>query len=57
MAALAGRGVVFAACDQYMLKLRVAKHQLLTFVATVDSGGAEVVRKQEAGRSYLRMDQ
>ncbi len=47
-------GVVFAACQNSMRKFNVTKEQLLPFATTVDSGVAEVVRKQEEGWSYLK---
>ncbi len=47
-------GVVFAACENTMKKQNVTKDQLLPFVTTVDSGVAEVVRKQEAGWAYIK---
>lgn len=55
--ALTHRGVVFSACEQSMKKAHVTREQLLPFSATVDSGVAEVVRRQESRWSYLRMDQ
>lgn len=48
------KGVVFAACENTMRKHSVTKEQLMPFVTTVDSGVAEVVRKQEAGWSYIK---
>ena len=48
------KGVVFAACENTMKKQNVSKDQLMPFVTTVDSGAAEVVRKQEAGWAYLK---
>ena len=53
MKKLADGGVVFAACENSMRKTNVTKADLLPFVITVDSGVAEVVRKQEAGWAYL----
>jgi intracellular sulfur oxidation DsrE/DsrF family protein len=47
-------GVVFAACENTMKKQNVTKEQLMPFVTTVDSGVAEVVRKQEAGWAYIK---
>ena len=47
-------GVVFAACENAMKKQNVTKDQLMPFVTTVDSGVAEVVRKQEAGWAYIK---
>lgn len=47
-------GVTFAACENTMNKQSVTKAELVPFAKTVDSGVAEIVRKQEAGWSYLR---
>ena len=54
MKKLADGGVVFAACENSMRKMNVTKTDLLPFAMPVDSGVAEVVRKREAGRSYLK---
>ncbi len=54
MQGLAAKGVVFAACENTMKKKNVTKADLLPFATTVDSGVAEVVRKQEAGWSYVK---
>ncbi len=54
MKKLVDGGVVFAACKNTMKKKNVTREQLLPFVKTTDSGVAEVVRKQEAGWSYLK---
>ncbi len=51
---LADAGVVFAACENTMKKENVTKSDLLPSATTVDSGVAEVVRKQEAGWSYVK---
>ncbi len=53
----AAKGVVFAACQNTMRRQHVTKEDLFSFVITVDSGVAEVVRKQEAGWSYLKAGQ
>lgn len=50
----ADAGVVFAACENTMKRQNLQKEDLVPFATTVDSGVAEVVRKQEAGWSYLR---
>ncbi|MEP6808982.1 MAG: DsrE family protein [Chthoniobacterales bacterium] len=47
-------GVVFAACENTMKKKNVTKEQLVPFATTTDSGVAEVVRRQEAGWSYIK---
>lgn len=54
MERLAATRVIFAACENTMKRQNVTKEVLLPFATTVDSGVAEVVRKQEAGWSYLR---
>ena len=54
MKKLADGGVRFVACENTMRKKKVGKEQLLPFVTTVDSGVAEVVRKQEQGWSYIK---
>src|SRR5262249_37563635 len=51
---IASSGVVFAACENTMRRLNVKKEDLLPLATTVDSGVAEVVRKQDAGWSYLK---
>ena len=55
MKQLAQAGVVFAVCENTMRRQNVVKSDLLPFVTTVDSGVAEIVRKQEAGWTYLRV--
>jgi intracellular sulfur oxidation DsrE/DsrF family protein len=54
MKKLAHGGVILAACENTMRMKRVTQADLLPFVTTVDSGVAEVVRKQEAGWAYLK---
>ena len=54
MQKLSEAGVVFAACENTMKKKNVTKDQLVPFATTTDSGVAEVVRKQEAGWSYIK---
>ena len=54
MKKLADDGVVFAACENTMKKKNVTKGQLVPFAKTTDSGVAEVIRKQEAGWSYIK---
>lgn len=51
---IAANGVIFAACENTMKRQRLERDDLAPFAITVDSGVAEVVRKQEAGWSYLR---
>jgi uncharacterized protein len=55
MKRIANAGVVFAACENTMKRVKVARSDLFPFARTVDSGIAEVVRKQEGGWSYIRM--
>ena len=47
-------GVTFAACENTMKKQNVTKAELVPFATTVDSGVAEVVRRQEAGWAYIK---
>lgn len=54
MARIAATGVRFAACENTMRRMKVQKADLFDFVVMVDSGVAEVVRKQEAGWAYLK---
>lgn len=54
MSRIAAAGVKFAACENTMRRMKVQKSDLFDFVVTVDSGVAEVVRKQEAGWAYLK---
>lgn len=54
MKKLADAGVVFAACRNTMKRKNVTEKDLMPIAITVDSGVAEVVRKQEAGWSYLK---
>ena len=49
----ASDGVVFAACQNTMKRQKLTSKDLLPFAKQVDSGVAEIVRKQEAGWSYL----
>jgi intracellular sulfur oxidation DsrE/DsrF family protein len=52
--ALSHNGVTFAACQNTMRQRRLSKQDLPPFVIKVDSGVAELMRKQEAGWSYLK---
>jgi uncharacterized protein len=54
MEKLSKEGAVFVACENTMNGKNISKDQLLPFVKTVDSGVAEVVRRQEAGWSYVK---
>jgi hypothetical protein len=47
-------GVIFAACGNTLRGRKIDRRQLLPFVVVVDSGVAEVVRKEEAGWSYIK---
>ena len=51
---LAAEGVIFAACENTMRKQNVTRDALNPKATTVPSGVAEVVRKQEAGWSYVK---
>jgi uncharacterized protein len=50
----ADKGVILAACQNSMRALKVKTEDLFPFAAQVDSGVAELVRKQEAGWSYIK---
>lgn len=54
MQELAGSSVVFAACENTMRIMSLIKADLAAFSTAVDSGVAEVVRRQEAGWSYVK---
>ena len=47
-------GVRFAACENTMREKAIARDDLLPGVATVPSGAAEVVRKQQEGYGYFK---
>lgn len=52
---LYAHGVTFAACGNTLRTKHLSKSALVRFATVVDSGVAEVVRKEEAGWSYLKM--
>jgi len=54
MQQLTHHGVTFAAGESTMRLSRAQANEFLPFVKLVDSGPAEVVRRQEAGWSYLK---
>ena len=47
-------GVAFVGCENTMTRKNMTKDQLVPFALTVDSGVAEVIRKQEQGWSYIK---
>jgi intracellular sulfur oxidation DsrE/DsrF family protein len=47
-------GVVFAACNNTLEARHITEDRIFPFVMIVGAGIAEVVRKEEAGWSYLR---
>lgn len=51
---LAKSKVAFAACANTLRGRHIDRSRLFSFVKVVPSGVAEVVRKQEAGWSYLK---
>ena len=51
---IAQSGVVFAACNNTMQRIKLSKKDLFPLSTIVDSGVAEVVRKQEAGWAYIK---
>ena len=48
-------GIVFAACHNTLKRFKLTPKDLLQIAVLVDSGVAEVVRKQEAGWSYIKI--
>ena len=54
IATLASPTTHFLACENTMRRMQIKKEDLLPEAGTVDSGVAEVVRKQEGGWSYIR---
>jgi uncharacterized protein len=50
---LYAEGVIFAGCENTMQREKLEKKDLIEQATTVDSGVAEVVRKQTAGWAYL----
>jgi len=50
----AEKGVNLAACQNSMRAMNVKTEDLFPFASQVDSGVAELVRKQEAGWSYIK---
>ena len=53
----AGTGVVLAACQNSMRIQKVKTEDLMPFAAQVDSGVAELIRKQEAGWSIVKVSE
>jgi uncharacterized protein len=47
-------GVVFAGCENTLSRMKIDKKDLVEFATTVDSGVAEVIRKQSAGWAYIK---
>jgi uncharacterized protein len=50
----AADGVILAACQNSMRLRKVTSQDIFPFSTEVDSGVAELVRKQEVGFSYIR---
>jgi hypothetical protein len=50
---LADSGVTLAACQNAMRFLKVTTEDLFPFAAQVDSGVAELVRRQKEGWQYI----
>ena len=50
----AAEGVVLGACQNSMRARKVTSQDIFPFATEVDSGVAELIRKQEAGFSYIR---
>jgi intracellular sulfur oxidation DsrE/DsrF family protein len=54
LAALSRQGVRFAVCGQTLASSHSGPEELLPFAVVVDSGVAELVRRQESGWSYVK---
>lgn len=54
LASLAEVGVVFSACQNTMNRKKLKREDLLDAASVVDSGVAQVVRRQEAGWAYIK---
>ena len=50
----AADGVVLGACQNTMRLRKITSDDIFPFSTEVDSGVAEIIRKQEAGYSYIR---
>jgi len=50
----AADGVVLGACQNTMRLRKITSEDIFPFATEVDSGVAEIIRKQEAGFSYIR---
>jgi intracellular sulfur oxidation DsrE/DsrF family protein len=50
----AADGVVLGACQNTMRLRKITSEDIFPFSTEVDSGVAEIIRKQEAGFSYIR---
>lgn len=50
---LADSGVTLSACQNAMRLMNIKTEDLFPFAAQVDSGAAELARKQEAGWAYI----
>ena len=50
---LSDKGVTLAACQNAMRYMKVTTEDLFPFAAQVDSGVADIVRKQDAGWAYV----
>ena len=48
------KGVKLSACQNSMKRLKVTTEDLFAFAGQVDSGVAELVRKQESGWAYIK---
>jgi uncharacterized protein len=55
MKELSQKGVAFLACKNTMEGKNIPPNELLPFVSMVDSGVAEVIRKQQDGWAYVKV--
>ncbi|CAN5373423.1 hypothetical protein BH10BAC4_BH10BAC4_16640 [soil metagenome] len=54
IADLSSKGVIFAACNNTMRRLKIKKEDLLPTAVIVPSAFVEIVTKQEQGWAYLK---
>ncbi|MDX2283633.1 MAG: DsrE family protein [Bacteroidia bacterium] len=54
IAEMSGKGVVFVACEFTMRQRSLTKEALVPQAGTVESAILEIVKKQEAGWSYIK---
>ncbi|MDQ0150799.1 DsrE family protein [Eubacterium multiforme] len=51
---LSNKGVVFAACNNSLNKMKINKDELCDFVKVVPAGVMELIKKQNEGYAYVK---